>query len=379
MRKIRVLFVVAGFSLQCYFANAADFATKGCRFALGYGLTLADLSQGNQGPQPLIFRSEVYDPAESAGYSQWAAFHVLADTWQSNGSADSYIRTLEPYFDTKKGQLLLTPATYRHIEELEQVYNGYGTKIDGKLQEIVRNVEINKLVISRQSNFSAKGFFDNKLKGFLRVYDGTDYFKLIPKNPINGIGKYRNQFLRPVSSEAPRINDSPLTPVELIMQELNIKLTAIQKLRDRGHPIFELGTYTLHGTKQEKLETKLNLWNWFFHEYDDRNSLERDYDNRNRFTLANYENRYDKNNTIFICHVGTEAHRIAFEKEFGFSPLPSSETPGIRPPEYILAAKYSVLMAHVKNIIEQTKDALGGNHEIFNYRDQISHLLSLHN
>ncbi len=155
------------------------------------------------------------------------------------------------------------------------------------------------------------------IKGFLKVYDGTDY------QTIKGLKS--------------GLTTKPTLPCEILLKRKNISTDVFTKYREQGYQIFEIGKFFLDPelTSGERTQARKGLLQWLITNY-----------------LNPQKQLSDK--VIFIIDVGSVAHLKAYHRDFGTEPIPSTRfTPELLSPDAILIVTPEMLLEKLLKIVQK--------------------------
>ena len=257
-----------------------------------------------------------YAPAlQMGGMTQIRSNEVLIEVYKPMGkSATKHL--LAPYHAPANGLMMPFGKNNLHELGLKAIYSSYGPAVDPLIIRKVISAE-DQLSLDRQATFLTKNPDHGEAQSFLRVFDGSIY-----DNGIRSTTDFR-------------------LPLEIILKSMNKQVSIVDKMRTEGAAVFEIGKYFITSKLDgiEKMAIRRDILNWMIGFIEARGSLE-------------------SSKSFYFCHVASRAHRIAYERNFGFKLVPDGATSGLAPDENILYISGSDLLSKLKKSLAELELAL---------------------
>lgn len=213
-----------------------------------------------------------------------------------------------------------------HNIGLDAIYQNYGDLVNESLVNTVIRVE-KQLPQDRQETYvitdkvglnlfyGGKRLESENVKGFIRVFDGTDY-------RYQNITRTKSQFA---------------LPLERILLMTGKQTRIVQAKRDEGFQVHEIGKYFIRKSleSQGSLDARRGILLWL-----------------RSYILSRGQSR--PHESYFFVHVASKVHRIAYERNFGLKPVPKEETFGLDKEEDILIIRGDELLHRINKIISSS-------------------------
>lgn len=241
---------------------------------------------------------------------------VKPENFQQTGSRTFYYRV--PYLNSP----INFGKYYFHEVGLLAIYQNYGDLVDPKIVKTVIQAE-KKLPLERQESYliadrsmyisfaGGQKFNQEMVKGFVRVFNGSDY---------------RSNTNRELKSDAG-------LPLERILSMSGKSTRIVEKMRSDRFHVYEIGKYFVRKSlsSQETTETKRGILIWL------KDYIESSSDG------SPYESYY-------FAHVASKIHRIAYERYFGLKPVSKEYSQGLDKDEDIMIIRGDELIQRIDRI-----------------------------